>query len=158
MRIVNTRESKNSPVSSKSKSKTPEKTISLSAFSKMVDTEEPLLDSIFSEPEYALSNASVLAEELDKLGQELSEKPLPETFNRYKKHIKLLLKGIGKNLEIQETTGRLGLTRTSLLRTVQSIDETLSELAHRILNDEKNRIEILNLTNHLQGLILDIIT
>lgn len=158
MRIINSRESKNTSLSSKSKSKSTEKTISLSAFSQMVDIEEPLLESIFSEPEYALSNASVLAEELDKLGQELAEKPLPETFNRYKKHIRLLLKGIGKNLEIHETTGRLGLTRTSLLRTVQSIDESLSELAHRILNDEKNRIDILKLTNHLQGLILDIIT
>lgn len=158
MRIVNTRESKSSSLTSRSKSKATEKTISLSAFSKMVDTEEPLLETIFSEPEYALNNASVLAEELEKLGQELTEKPLPETFNRYKKHIRLLLKGIGKNLAIHETTGRLGLTRTSLLRTVQAIDESLSELAHRILNDEKNRIDILKLTNHLQGLILDIIT
>ncbi len=157
MKIISSRESKSSSLTSSSRSKS--KTISLSAFSKMVDTEEPILETLFStSSDDALSNISVLAEEIDKLGQELAEKPLPETFNRYKKHIRLLLKGAGNNLEIREITGRSGMTRTKLFRTAQAIDDTLAQLAQKILNDEKNRIEILKLTNHLQGLIVDIIS
>ncbi|MGL4677646.1 MAG: DUF327 family protein [Brevinema sp.] len=156
MKIINTEKSKKSFLSSPSKSKN----ISPSSFSQMIEEhpEESILDSLFSESDHALSNISVLAEELDKIGQLLAEKPLPENFYQYKKHIRLLLKGAGRNMVIQETTGRSGLTRTKLFRTAQAIDQTLGALAQRILNDEKNRIEILKLTDQLKGLILDILT
>lgn len=133
--------------------------ITTNSFSTMIDeyADDSILASIFSEPDHILSNISVLADELDRIGQELAEKPLPETFFRYKKHIRLLLKGIGKNVEIKEITARSGLTRTKLFRTAQAIDEVLADLAQKILNDEKNRIEILQLTNQLQGLVLDIL-
>ncbi len=149
-------EARNSKSTSSTKSK--QKTLSLSAFSKMVDTEEPILETLFSASDDALSNISVLAEEIDKIGQELVEKPLPETFNRYKKHIRLLLKSVANNTEIRETIGRVGMTGTRLLRTTQDIDDTLSQLAQKILSNEKSRIDILQLTNHLQGLILNILS
>ncbi len=149
-------EARNSKSTSSTKSK--QKTLSLSAFSKMVDTEEPILETLFSASDDALSNISVLAEEIDKIGQELVEKPLPETFNRYKKHIRLLLKSVANNTEIRETVGRVGMTGTRLLRTTQDIDDTLSQLAQKILSNEKSRIDILQLTNHLQGLILNILS
>ncbi len=156
MKIISSRDARNSASTASTKSK--QKTLSLSAFSKMVDTEEPILESLFSASDDALSNISVLAEEIEKIGQELSEKPMPETFNRYKKHIRLLLKSVGNNMEIRETTGRVGMTGTRLFRTTQDIDSALSQLAQKILSDEKNRIDILQLTNHLQGLILNILT
>ncbi|MGL4561436.1 MAG: DUF327 family protein [Brevinema sp.] len=118
--------------------------------------DESILETLFSEPDSVLSNISVLAEELDRLGAELSEKPLPENFNRYKKHIRLLLKGVGRNIEIKEITARVGFTRTKLFRTAQAIDQVLADLADKILCDEKNRMDILKLTGHLKGLILDL--
>ncbi len=156
MKIISSMEARNSKSTSSTKSK--QKTLSLSAFSKMVDTEEPILETLFSASDDALSNISVLAEEIDKIGQELVEKPLPETFNRYKKHIRLLLKSVANNTEIRETVGRVGMTGTRLLRTTQDIDDTLSQLAQKILSNEKSRIDILQLTNHLQGLILNILS
>ena len=157
MKIIPHGSNKNHPAKLKS-SKT--KAMSSTSFSKMIEDtpDEPILESLFSNPDHILSNISVLADELDKIGQELAEKPLPEIFNRYKKHIRLLLKGAIRNIEIRETTARSGLTRTKLFRTAQAIDEALAQLAQRILNDEKNRMEILKITNQLQGLILDIIT
>ncbi|MDK2817869.1 MAG: DUF327 family protein [Spirochaetota bacterium] len=157
MKIIPHGSNKNHPAKLKS-SKT--KAMSSTSFSKMIEDtpDEPILESLFSNPDHVLSNISVLADELDKIGQELAEKPLPEIFNRYKKHIRLLLKGAIRNIEIRETTARSGLTRTKLFRTAQAIDEALAQLAQRILNDEKNRMEILKITNQLQGLILDIIT
>ncbi|MGL5955795.1 MAG: DUF327 family protein [Brevinema sp.] len=136
------------------------KQINPTSFSQLIEEqpEESILESLFSESDHTLSNISVLGEELDKIGQELAEKPLPEIFYKYKKHIRLLLKGAGRNTVIQETTGRSGLTRMKLFRTAQAIDQTLGALAQRILNDEKNRIEILKLTDQLKGLILDILT
>ena len=158
--IPNYKTNTSSVKSSSSRSSKKSAPMSATSFSKMVEDtpDEPILESIFSEPDHVLSNISVLADELDKIGQELAEKPLPEVFNRYKKHIRLLLKGASRNMEIRETTARSGLTRTKLFRTAQAIDEALAELAKRILNDEKNRMDILKITNQLQGLILDIIT
>lgn len=133
---------------------------SIQSFLTMIDeiNDEPILESIFREPDMILSNISILAEELDRIGQELAEKPLPENFIRYKKHIRLLLKGVSKNIEIREITARVGLTRTKLFRTAQAIDQLLADLAQKILSEEKSRIEILSLTNQLKGLIIDIIT
>ena len=157
MKIIPHGSNKNHPAKLKASKN---KAISSTSFSKMIEDtpDEPILESLFSNPDHILSNISVLADELDKIGQELAEKPLPEIFNRYKKHIRLLLKGAIRNIEIRETTARSGLTRTKLFRTAQAIDEALAQLAQRILNDEKNRMEILKITNQLQGLILDIIT
>ena len=157
MKIIPHGSNKNHPAKLKSSKN---KAISSTSFSKMIEDtpDEPILESLFSNPDHILSNISVLADELDKIGQELAEKPLPEIFNRYKKHIRLLLKGAIRNIEIRETTARSGLTRTKLFRTAQAIDEALAQLAQRILNDEENRMEILKITNQLQGLILDIIT
>lgn len=157
MKIIPNRNLKNNPTSLNSAKKNiPLSTLS---FSQIIEehTDEPILESIFSEPDFVLNNISILAEELEKIGQELAEKPLPEIFNKYKKHIRLLLKGVGRNTHIKESTGKSGLTRTKLFRTAQAIDSILADLAQRILNDEKNRIEILKLTNQLQGLVLDII-
>jgi len=136
------------------------KKIPSQVFLTMIDdiADETILESIFSEPDFILNNISILAEELDKIGQELAEKPLPELFFRYKKHIRLLLKGVSKNIKIREITARVGLTRTKLFRTAEAIDQLLAELAQKILGDERNRIEILSLTNQLQGLVIDIIT
>ncbi|MGL4367477.1 MAG: DUF327 family protein [Brevinemataceae bacterium] len=138
---------------------TKKKSSTQASFLQLIDhgSDEPILETLFSEPEQLLNNISLIGEELDKLGKELAEKPLPETFFRYKKHIRVLLKGAGRNMEMKETTARSGLTRTKLFYTVQIIDQMLGELADKILNDEKNRIEILKLTNHLKGLILDIL-
>ncbi|MGL4394814.1 MAG: DUF327 family protein [Brevinema sp.] len=130
------------------------------SFMKMIDDnseEEMIIASIFSDPDTVLNNLSLLAEEVDRLGEELSEKPLPENFNKYKKHIKLLLKSVTKNVEIQEITARVGITRTKLYRTAQAIDQALADLAEKILFDEKNRMDILKLTGHLKGLILDLL-
>ncbi len=134
--------------------------ITTNSFSKMIEDtgDEPIIETIFSEPDHVLSNISVLADELDRIGQELIEKPLPETFFRYKKHIRLLLKGVARNMEMQSTIGRRGLTGTKEFRTAQAIDEVLAELAEKILRDEKNRIDIMALTDQLKGLIIDLIT
>lgn len=157
MKIIPGSSKKNSLLSN---SKKTQQTIApKSSFITLIDessTEESILETLFSEPDSILSNISVLAEELDKIGQELAEKPLPENFNRYKKHIRFLLKGVGKNMEIKEITARAGFTRTKLFRTAQAIDQALADLADKILFDEKNRMDILNLTNHLKGLILDL--
>ncbi|SFB78142.1 Protein of unknown function [Brevinema andersonii] len=120
--------------------------------------DEPILEQMLHNSDEVLNNISLLGEELDKIGRELAEKPLPENFARYKKYIRLMVKGIVKNSITKEITARVGLTRTKLFKISQQIDQTLADLAQRILNDERNRIDILNLTDKLKGLILNILT
>lgn len=129
------------------------------SFLHMMDdiNDEPILELMLNNTDEVLNNISLLGEELDKIGRELAEKPLPENFARYKKHIRLMVKGIVKNSITKEITARVGLTRTKLFKISQQIDQTLADLAQKILNDERNRIDILNLTDKLKGLILNIL-
>ncbi|MGL4388117.1 MAG: DUF327 family protein [Brevinema sp.] len=157
MKIIPNAPQKKTLFSSSKKSTSKSET---SSFMKMIgesSEDDLIIANLFSDPDAILNNISLLAEEVDRLGEELSETPLPENFNRYKKHIKLLLKSVSKNIEIKEITARVGITRTKLYRTAEAIDQGLADLAEKILFDEKNRMDILKLTGHLKGLILDLL-
>ncbi len=98
-----------------------------------------------------------MAELISEFGENLSRNPTPENFNVYKKHIKSFISALMENLEVRETVSRKGFTKQNLYKTVESIDEKLSDLARMILSNEKNRLSYLKLINGIKGLIIDLV-
>jgi hypothetical protein len=98
-----------------------------------------------------------MAELISEYGESLSQEPTPEKFNGYKKHIKSFIAALMKNLEVRDTVSRVSFTKQKLYKTVESIDEKLTEIARMILSNEKNRLSYLKLVNSIKGLIIDLI-
>ncbi|MGL5720845.1 MAG: DUF327 family protein [Brevinema sp.] len=155
MRIIPSFESLTSSVKQRSRKKSE----SVRGFSRLIETSQPddhVLDSIFEDNDRVLENIYVLAEEMEKAGEELSEKPTPENFARYKKYVSLIVKGTLRNMKIEERQVRT-LSTPRIYKTVQDIDESLADLASRILGDEKSRLTLLQLTSHIKGLVMSLL-
>ncbi len=158
MKILNSKESAAAKLSAKSSSSSTAVKTS-TPFSQIINenhADEAVLERIFADPDTVLNRFSELAEEIDKLGSELVEKQTPEVFNKYKKHIRLLVKGIEKNSELIKTSAP-NFTSRRYFTTVSAIDEVLSDLAGKILKGERDRIVMLQLTNQMHGLVLDLL-
>ena len=70
----------------------------------------------------------------------------------------MFVQAVQNNIEVNERTSRFSLQRgTTLYRTFESIDENLSDLAQKILSQEKNRMNVLNLVSSIKGLIIDLL-
>jgi uncharacterized protein YaaR (DUF327 family) len=98
-----------------------------------------------------------MAELISEFGESLSRDPTPENFNTYKKHIKSFISALMENLEVRDTVSRVTFNKQKVYKTVESVDEKLSEIAHMILSNEKNRLSYLKLVNGIKGLIIDLV-
>lgn len=155
MKILSSLETQQKPLGT-SRKKNSSKTGSFSRLLREQETGDILVEELFAHPDKILENVFLLSEELERAGTELAEQPTPEHFARYKKYIGLVIKSALKNMEVEIKTAQR-LRRITEYKTVQEIDTVLGDLARRILADEKNRVDILNLTNHLKGLILSLL-
>ena len=155
MRIIPTFESLTSSVKQRSRKKS-ESVKGFSSFIENAQPDEQVLDTIFEDDDRVLENIYVLAEEMEKAGEDLAEKPTPENFSRYKKYVGLIVKGTLRNMKIHERHVRT-LGNTIVFKTVQDIDESLADLAARILGDEKSRLTLLQLTSHIKGLVMSLL-
>ncbi|MGA2141203.1 MAG: YaaR family protein [Brevinematales bacterium] len=98
-----------------------------------------------------------MADLISEFGESLSRDPTPENFNTYKKHIKSFISALMENLEVRDTVSRVTFNKQKIYKTVESVDEKLSELARMILSNEKNRLSYLKLVSGIKGLIIDLI-
>ncbi|MGL5253503.1 MAG: DUF327 family protein [Brevinema sp.] len=147
----------NSPSSIKQRSR--KQSGSVKGFSRLIESTQPdeqVLDSIFEDDDRVLENIYMLAEEMEKAGEDLSEKPTPEHFAKYKKYVSLIVKSTLRNMRIQERHVR-SFANPRIFKTVQDIDESLADLAGRILGDEKSRLVLLQLTTHIKGLVMSLL-
>lgn len=97
-----------------------------------------------------------LAGRIGELGENLSNNPSPDSFNQYKKHIRLFLKVLGKNQELNIIKVRTKKARLEDRVLIEEIDRDLAEMAQLILSNEQNRLSYLKLTNNIRGLIIDL--
>lgn len=98
-----------------------------------------------------------LADLVGELGESLSKEPSPESFNKYKKHIRLFIKLVMDNLEVKVVRTQITLFKAKERMTVETIDDNLSQIAQLILKNEKDRLNYLKLTNNIRGLLIDLI-
>lgn len=98
-----------------------------------------------------------LADLIGELGESLSKEPSPESFNKYRKHIRLFIKLALDNLEVKVVRTQVTLFKAKERMTIETIDESLSQIAKLILNNEKDRLNYLKLTNNIRGLLIDLI-
>jgi uncharacterized protein YaaR (DUF327 family) len=98
-----------------------------------------------------------LADRIGELGENLSQQPSPDSFNQYKKHIRLFLKVLGQNQELNIIKVRTNKARLEDRVLIEEIDSDLAKLATLILSNEKNRLNYLKLTNNIRGLLIDLI-
>lgn len=121
------------------------------------------LQGMDSSTEVSIDPSSVSSDDLknlagliEQIGDQLSNNPTPENFNRYKNHIRLFIHVLQENFEVKDTISRISFAKQKLYKTVESIDENLSVLAQQILSGEKNRMNHLKLINNIKGLIIDL--
>jgi uncharacterized protein YaaR (DUF327 family) len=98
-----------------------------------------------------------LGERIISLGGDLSNHPDPEAFVKYKNHIRLFLKILQGNYEVNVIRVRTRKSKFEDKVLVEQIDAGLRQIAELILSGEKDRISYLKLTNSIRGLIVDLI-
>ncbi len=98
-----------------------------------------------------------LGDKIISLGSDLSNSPDPESFVRYKNHIRLFLKILQGNNEVNVIRVRTRKSKFEDKVLVEQIDAGLKQIAEMILKGEKDRISYLRLTNSIRGLIVDLI-
>jgi uncharacterized protein YaaR (DUF327 family) len=99
-----------------------------------------------------------LLDEVYASGQELSYNPSPENVVAYKKAVgRFIRQVIDGSVELTETEGRLRKDmkkpKYALLRVV---DEKLEKLGAYVLQNQKDKLEILRKVDELQGLLVDL--
>lgn len=98
-----------------------------------------------------------LSELLSQAGDTLSEEPTPDNFLKYKQTIKSFVTAIRDNMESKQTTSHRGFRKINVYQTFETIDESLAEIAQKIMNQEKDRLDYLKLVNGIRGLIVDLL-
>jgi len=141
----------------KTTSKAKEKKTSLN-FREMLET--PDLETFFHtlEEDFSEEDLRDLGSMIDFLGEQLSQNPDIEHFNRYKSCVKALLRYALKNTEVKTITSRSGFSKVNTYVVVQAIDEKLQQMAHLILSNEKNRLSYFHLVQQIKGLLVDLIS
>lgn len=127
-------------------------------FKEMMETTD--LEAFFSEigEDFSENELRDLGSMIDMLGEQLSQNPDIEHFNRYRSCVKAMMRYVMKNMEIKTITSRVGFTKINTYVIVQSIDEKLQQMAHLILSNEKNRLSYFNLIQQIKGLLVDLIS
>ncbi len=120
--------------------------------------ESPDLEIFFSQIEEDFSEEDLreLGSMIDLLGEQLSQNPDIEHFNRYRSCVKALVRYAMRNMEVKTITSRSGFTKVNTYVIVQSIDEKLQQMAHLILSNERNRVSYFQLVQQIKGLLVDL--
>lgn len=122
--------------------------------------ESPDLESFFNTLGDELSESDIreLGSMIDLLGEQLSQNPDIEHFNRYRSCVKALVRYATKNMDVKTITSRSGFSKINTYVIVESIDEKLQQMAHLILSNEKNRLSYFQLIQQIKGLLVDLIS
>lgn len=100
-----------------------------------------------------------LLDEVYESGQDLVQFPSPENVQRYKKKIGQFLQSVVKGaLELTEVEGRL---RTKDMKRpkyalIQVINEKLDKLGAYVLQNQREKLELLGKVDELHGLLVDL--
>ena len=100
----------------------------------------------------------VLLDEVYASGQELSYNPSPENVVAYKKAVaRFIREVIDGSVELTETEGRLRKDmKKPKYALLHVIDEKLEKLGAYVLQNQKEKLEILRKVDELQGLLVDL--
>lgn len=127
-------------------------------FLEMVLQSDPTEEDIFIDlDEIGEKDLKNLTGLIDEAGGVLSDDPTPENFLKYKKYIKLFIRAIQENMEVKDTLSRRGFNKTKLYKTIDFVDQNLSELAEKVLQKEQSRVVYMKLVENIRGLIVDLI-
>lgn len=125
------------------------------SFLEKLQTYESNIETLVSETEeISFSDFENLAGIIEQLGEDLTNHPTSDNFLKYKNHIKIFMRLLKENSEV--VTTHRGYRKSPIL-TLEILDKDLDQLATSILNQEKNRLKYLKLTEDIKGLILDLI-
>jgi hypothetical protein len=125
----------------------------------IISSEKAIEDSLPVDPDSADEDEiKNLADTINALGDNLSKNPTPENFMQYKEHIRLFLTIIKKNLEVKNKMIRVNISRHKLFQVIETVDERLGRLAQMVMSKEKKRIEYLQLTSSIKGILINLIT
>ena len=100
----------------------------------------------------------VLLDEVYASGQELSYNPSPENVVAYKKAVaRFIRQVIDGSVELSETEGRLRKDmKKPKYALLHVIDEKLEKLGAYVLQNQKDKLEILRKVDELHGLLVDL--
>jgi uncharacterized protein YaaR (DUF327 family) len=91
-------------------------------------------------------------------GDELKNRPLPDTIKQYKQAVRNFLHYVVKNgYTVEEQTSRTGLLKRKKYTLVQVADRKLEELAAAILSGQSGQLTILARIEEINGLLVDLL-
>lgn len=97
-----------------------------------------------------------LIQAVEEAGQRLTNDPIPETLDDYKRAVKRLLEKVLE--EAARVRSELGLTGSGhLFTTVAKVNEKLLELTDEVLRREREVVRIARITEEIKGLIIDLV-
>ncbi|OHD13579.1 MAG: hypothetical protein A2Z96_00225 [Spirochaetes bacterium GWB1_48_6] len=101
-----------------------------------------------------------LVDEIQKWGTELASNPSPNNIQEYRKKVSLFLRTLMKSsLQLEENEGRLRKDMKKPKYTlIRVVNEKLDQLATAILQNQKEKFDILSRTNELHGLLVDLLS
>ncbi|MCK9479165.1 MAG: YaaR family protein [Firmicutes bacterium] len=100
---------------------------------------------------------TVLADEITKQGNLISEKCDIKELKRYKEAISdFLQKAVNFSFEFDKQSKFDNFGRFKVYANIKKINQKMEQLTQAFLKEQKNRIEILGLVEDIRGLILNI--
>lgn len=101
-----------------------------------------------------------LVDDIQHWGSELAANPSPGNIQEYKKRVSLFLRSLLKSTHIvEENEGRL---RKDMKRPkytlIRVVNQKLDQLAAAILQNQRDKFQILAKTNELHGLLVDLLS
>lgn len=132
------------------------------AFSRFLTDAElaasPEADGVFRSGELSESAIETLLDEVHEAGAALAKIPSPEHIHQYKNKVGRFIRMIvGEALEVEEKTGRIKKDGSRPKYTlVKVINEKLDKLGAFVLQNQKDKLEILKRIDELNGLLVDL--
>lgn len=123
-------------------------------------TPETTTDGVLGAAEGRGSEAAleVLLDQVYASGQDLSRNPSPENVVAYKKAVgRFIRQVVDGSVELAETEGRMRKDmKKPKYALLHVIDEKLEKLGAYVLQNQKDRLEILRKVDELHGLLVDL--
>ena len=121
-------------------------------------TENPESGPVLGTSEASKEPLETLLDGVYASGQELADNPSPENIVNYKKAVgRFIRQVIDGSVELTETEGRLRKDmRKPKYAVLHVIDERLEKLGAYVLQNQKDKLEILRKIDELHGLLVDL--
>lgn len=98
-----------------------------------------------------------LLSEIDRWAGKLIKRPVPENIYGYRDKVKAFLKSVVENgLDVTSVQSRPGDKQKMLLK-VKKVDQKLLSKTDQMLGDQKENLDILQFTDDIRGLLLDLV-